>query len=198
MCLQPTSWRLEVNESNLLLSCSVAMLSPTSRRGDVKINTRWRPLISFHSFSSHPLFCPSPLSLYHLPRHLNFPLLQLPLPLSPHLSSAPFSASHLPLRPPFLTFYSCLPLINIFFLSPRPPPISSTLFFLSVPLLCDRSCIIKGDHCASWGQHQSAVSATPCGCVQTWMCVCIWRDHERFKSCHRAKVLQLWTLICYR
>lgn len=122
MCLQPTSWRLEVNESNLLLSCSVAMLSPTSRRGDVKINTRWRPLISFHSFSSHPLFCPSPLSLYHLPRHLNFPLLQLPLPLSPHLSSAPFSASHLPLRPPFLTFYFCLPLINIFFLSPRPPP----------------------------------------------------------------------------
>lgn len=128
MCLQPTACRLEVKESSLLLSCSVAMLSPTCCRGDAKINTQWPPLISFHSFTSHPSFRPSPLSLCHLPRHLNFPPLHLPLSLSPHLSSAPFSSLHLLLWPPFsLSIFVRLSSISSFSLSLLSPRLLSFL-----------------------------------------------------------------------
>lgn len=68
-------------------------------------------------------------------------------PSSPRLLLHPAFSS---LITPLTTFYHFLFLS----LSSIPP----SLLSLSLLLLCDISCIIKGDHCSSGGQHQSAVS----------------------------------------
>ncbi len=142
-----TAWGFErVQPAALMFSGNVK--SDLLQERHVKIKTQWPPLLSAplpfitHLFSSHPPICPSPLSLPHL--------LWAPscCPFPPTYSSPPLSASYLTSDHLFsLSIFT--PLIYIFFL----PPSS-----LSLLLLCDTSCIIKGDHCSSWGQHQSAVS----------------------------------------
>lgn len=97
-----------------------------------------------------------------------------PLPL---FSSHPICPRSSPPSPHFLLFNHSpdhLLSLSIFkFLIHTPLP--SLLLSLSLLLLCDISCIIKGDHCSSWGQHQSAVSdVVHYECVSVWTETYVW------------------------
>lgn len=101
----------------------------------------------------------------------------------------PHSSFHLSPHPPLSHFHALLSVIlsftplklcsaasfiialTTFYYHPLFLPLSS-VSSPSLLLLCDTSCIIKGDHCSLWGYHRSAVSDVHhrCGCLRTHSC----------------------------